>query len=64
MQEHIGDELEQVEIAGHEEMQASHVCQVYATHMKHPCGNENQEVNDEQILGNGWYVAKHDTIYN
>jgi hypothetical protein len=64
MQEHVGDKLEQVEVAGHKEMQASHVCQVDATHLKHPGGYENQEVDNEQILGNGWYVAEHGTFYN
>jgi hypothetical protein len=59
MQEHVGKKLEQVEVAGHEKVQAAHVRQIDATKLEHPCSHKRQKVDNEQILGNGRYVAKH-----
>ena len=40
-------------------MQAADAIQVYSPHFQHHRGDEHQKVDDEQIFGDGRYLAKH-----
>ena len=62
MQKEISYELIEVEVVGHEEVQASNVGQVNASQLQNYGGQECYQVNDEQILCNRWY-AEHHNIY-
>jgi len=48
-----------MEIAGHEEMQATDVCQINVSQLKNICGNKSDQINDQQIFGDGWYAEHH-----
>ena len=63
MQEQIGHQLIIMEVAGHEEMQTPDVCQVNASHLEDQRGKEGNQVDDQQILRDGWY-AEHHKIYD
>ena len=63
MQKQIGHQLIIMKVAGHEEMQSSDVCQVDSTHLENQRGKEGNQVDDQQILRDGWY-AEHHAIYD
>ena len=59
VQELVSDELEEVELAGHEEVESTDGWEVDSPELKNPRCYERQEVDDEQVLGDGGYVAEH-----
>ena len=53
--EHVADELEHVEVGGYEEVQPEEVVQVNAALLSGgQCAHKGQNIDDEQILGDGW----------
>ena len=61
MHEHVGDELVDLKIGGHEEVQAKEAIEVNAGDGQEQLhGKECQNVDDKQILCNCWY-SEHDT---
>ena len=59
VEEQIGDQLIEVEIACHKEMQAADVGQIDAAHLQDECGNECDQIDDQQIFCDGWYAEHH-----
>ena len=59
VQEEISHQLIQMEVAGQKEMQTSDVSQVDASHLENKRSKECQQINNQQILGNGWYTEHH-----
>ena len=57
MKEHVGQKLPDMEIAGHEKMQAKEGIQVNAATSEHPRCQKRQHVNGKKILGHGRYVV-------
>ncbi len=56
MHEHIGDELENVEVLRHEEVQTTQAVEVDNVHLtQHQHRDECKEINDEQVAGNDRY---------
>ena len=62
VQKQVGDQLIQVKIIGHEEVETSQVGKVDSPHLKDQRRQKSKSVDNQQILGNGGYT-KHDTIY-
>ena len=59
MQELIGNQLIEMEVAGHKEMQAADIGQVDAAHLEDERGEECDQVDDQQILCDGRYAEHH-----
>ena len=59
MQEQIGYQLVQMEVAGHEEMKTSYVCEVDTTQLENVGGNECDQVYDQQVFGDCGYAEHH-----
>ena len=57
MQEHVGQELIDTEVAGQEKVKAQQRIQVYPTTLQYPRGQIGQNVNDQQILGHGRHIV-------
>ena len=62
MQEHICDELVDMEFTCQEEVQPQHSRQVNTTAFKHKSSNECQDIHYQQILGHCGYIV-HLCIY-
>jgi hypothetical protein len=59
MQELVGDELIEVEILRHKEVQTTPAVQENASLLQYPRGEENQRVDNEQVLCDSRYVVVH-----
>ena len=62
MHEHVGEQLVQAEVGGHEEMQSQHVVQHVAAHgvgAHQRADKKCQHIDDEQVSCNGRYVSHH-----
>ena len=57
MQAHVGQELIDMKVAGHEKMETEQRIQVKTAALKHPRCQKRQKVNDKQILRHGWYIV-------
>ena len=56
MQEHVGQKLIDMKVAGHKEVQAAERCQVNTAALKDPCRYKRQDVDDKQVPGRRGYV--------
>ena len=59
MKKQIGHQLVEMEMTGHEEMQAPDISQVYTAHLQDKRGKKGYQVNDQQILRDGRYAEHH-----
>ena len=48
-----------MEVAGHEEMKTSYVCEVYTTQLEYVGGYECDQVYDQQVFGDCGYAEHH-----
>ena len=59
VQKHVSDKLEQVEVAGHKEMETTDIGQIDSAHLENPSSYKCQEVDNEQVFGDCGYITKH-----
>ena len=53
--EHVSEQLIDMKVRSHEEVKPQHIVQIDARYLlSHEEGDECQEVDDKQILGNCW----------
>ena len=57
VQEHVSQELVDMEVAGQKKMKTEHRVEVNAATLEHPRRQKRQYVYDEQVLRYGWYVV-------
>ena len=55
----VSQELEEMEILGHEEMQSADCCKVASLHLKQPRSGKSHDVDDKKILCDSRYVSEH-----
>ena len=59
MQEQVGYQLVQMEVAGHEEVKTSYICEVDTTQLENVSSNECDQVYDQQVFGDCGYAEHH-----
>ena len=59
MKEQIGNQLIEVEMARHEKVQTTDVCQINATHLKYVGGNERKQIDDQQVFRDSGNTKHH-----
>ena len=65
VQEHVGQELIDMKVAGQEKMKTEQRIQVDAAALKHPRCQKRQYVDDKQVLCHGRYIAhRNDFLIN
>ena len=57
MHEHVGEELVNLEIGGHEEVQTEDVVEVGALFLENYIGHKSQHVYYQKVFCDGWYIA-------
>ena len=62
---HVCEQLEDVEVGGHEEMKPQNVVQIHPQRsLPGQHGHESQQIDNQKILGDGGDVAYHLCLYN
>ena len=64
MQKHVSQHLPRREIWRENEVQTEYIGKVYATLLSHQLRQEADDVDDEQVFGNGWELFYHKLVFN
>ena len=57
MQEHVGQELIEMEVARHEEMETEHRIQINTPSLENHRCYESQQIHDKKVLGHRRYIV-------